>query len=578
MRAREFVIEYNTQATVNAMGSKIIDALKLPSVLGSLKQAVHNAHNMDSMKSEPYYIFYRGNDYGQQTHYTFKFPTKFFDAINMTHSRPGLMEFQSLAALKLISYVHEFAVKKMKQDPRDSSWQNTVEQAWREGSQKLQTEIVSEVINIIESFDPTQNKQYTLQLVKWFINGRNFPKIEDGESTLRQSLYDFQKMKERLPQEMTRTVDDKDQPYNPRDIGSYPDAGTFMSSVQKMRQEFGKPDDLPKGKSEIIYDKDGVTARWAMDEEAACYLGQGTQWCTASTQSNNYFDSYNAKGGLVVVNLAEPIEFYPENPDGDVADPDFMDWPEIKSAINDQYGEGAIDDLIAGYQKWIKETKLEDYDEELIQDRIADRKDDDNEVEEFIDSYGGPTEGAIERFKDDFKRNDPEEYENRIEDGYEYMDWVREWIVEEGDDAFESWLEDDIRRNKEVEAEAFKIAIKDLGEDLITDYATESYGSMSALLNDYGLDISDESRNEDVRETSKLQMHVAPDPEARGQDAWNFKITTMTDEQDVEIPDDVLYAPDFGDTALSKAYTEGGLKQALNDVASQYNEGVGLGN
>jgi len=76
MRAREFVIEYNTQATVNAMGSKIIDALKLPSVLGSLKQAVHNAHNMDSMKSEPYYIFYRGNDYGQQTHYTFKFPTK----------------------------------------------------------------------------------------------------------------------------------------------------------------------------------------------------------------------------------------------------------------------------------------------------------------------------------------------------------------------------------------------------------------------------------------------------------------------------------------------------------------------
>ena len=30
-----------------------------------------------------------------------------------------------------------------------------------------------------------------------------------------------------------------------------------------------------------------------------------------------------------------------------------------------------------------KETKLEDYDEELIQDRIADRKDDDNEVEEL---------------------------------------------------------------------------------------------------------------------------------------------------------------------------------------------------
>ena len=289
MRAREFVIEYNTQATVNAMGSKIIDALKLPSVLGSLKQAVHNAHNMDSMKSEPYYIFYRGNDYGAETHYTFKNPTKFFNAINMTHSRPGLMEFQSLAGLKLINYVYDFAVKKMKQDPRDSGWQNTVEQAWREGTQKLQTEIVSEVIKIIESFDPTQNKQYTLQLVNWFINGRNFPKIEDGESTLRQSLYDFQKLKARIPEEY-------------RDIRRYSNPKEFVDNVQTLKEKYGKEETMPKGKSEIIYDKGGVTARWAMDEEAACYLGQGTQWCTASTQSKNYFDSYNAKGGLVVVN------------------------------------------------------------------------------------------------------------------------------------------------------------------------------------------------------------------------------------------------------------------------------------
>jgi hypothetical protein len=568
MRAREFVIEYNTQATVNAMGSKIIDALKLPSVLGSLKQGVHNAHNMDSMKSEPYYIFYRGNDFGSQTHYTFNFPTKFFNAINMAFPKTGLMEYQSLAGLKLVQYVYDFAVKKMQQDPRDSSWQNTVEQAWKEGTQKLQTEIVSDIIKIIESFDPTQNKQYTLQLVKWFINGRNFPKIEDGESTLRQALYDFQKLKARIPEEY-------------RDIRRYSNPKEFVDNVQTLKYQYGKEDAMSKGKSEIIYDKDGVTARWAMDEEAACYLGQGTQWCTASTQSKNYFDNYNKTGGLIVVNLAKPIEFYVENPDGDVANPDYMDWPEIRSAISDQYGDSSLADLMSGYHKWIKETKLEDYDEELIQDRIADRKDDDNEVEEFIDSYGGPTEGAIERFKDDFKRNDPEEYENRIEDGsYSYMDWVREWIEEEGDDAFESWLADDIRRNKEVEAEAFAIALKDLGEDYVTDWAEEEWGSMSTLLTEYGLPIDDESRNENIKETSKLQMHVVPESEsvrsrvekgASYDNAWDFKITTMTDEQDDEISEEVLYSPDFGETALSQAFTEGGLKKALSDVALQYN-------
>ena len=152
-------------------------------------------------------------------------------------------------------------------------------------------------------------------MLNGFLNAKSlspqggFPSIEDGISTLKQSLYSFQKMKERLPQEMTRTVDDKDQPYNPRDIASYPDAGTFMSSVQKMRQEFGKPDDLPKGDSIIIYNKDGVTARWAKDQAAACHLGQGTQWCTAATQSNNMFNYYNDRGALIVIQLAKPIFF-----------------------------------------------------------------------------------------------------------------------------------------------------------------------------------------------------------------------------------------------------------------------------
>lgn len=297
MRHYEFIVEYNTQATVKAMGSKIIDALKLPSVLGSLKQAVHNAHNMDSMKSEPYYIFYRGNDYGAETHYTFKKPTKFFNAINMTHSRPGLMEFQSLAALKLISYVHEFAVKKMKQDPRDSGWKNTVEHAWKEGSKKLEKEIITDVIDILESFDPTQNKQYTLQLVNWFINGRNFPKIEDGESTLRQSLYDFQKLKARIPEEY-------------RDIRRYSNPKEFVDNVQTLKEKYGKEETMPKGKSQIIYQSENAIVRWPEDQDAACYLGQGTQWCTATTQAENFFDDYDNEGPLAIINFAKPFTIF----------------------------------------------------------------------------------------------------------------------------------------------------------------------------------------------------------------------------------------------------------------------------
>ena len=229
MRHYEFIVEYNTQATVKAMGNKIIDALMLPQVLQALMTAVHNKHSQDSMKREPYYIFYRGNDFGDHTHYTFKNPTNFLNSVNMTIPRPSLMEFQSLAALKLISYVHEFAVKKMKQDPRDSSWKNTVEQAWREGSKKLEKEIVSDVIKILESFDPTPNKQYTLQIVKWFLdNGsKAFPKIEDGRSTLKEYLYYFQKLKARIPEQY-------------RDIRQYRGTREFMDSVQYFKEKYGK--------------------------------------------------------------------------------------------------------------------------------------------------------------------------------------------------------------------------------------------------------------------------------------------------------------------------------------------------
>ena len=318
MRHYEFIVEYNTQATVKAMGNKIIDALMLPQLLGSLKTAVHNSHSMDSMKRELYYIFYRGEDYGNETHYIFKNPTKFLNSVNMTIPRPSLMEFQSLAALKLISYVHEFAVKKMKQDPRDSGWKNTVEQAWKEGSKKLEKEIITDVIDILESFDPTPNKQYTLQIVKWFLNNgsKAFPKIEDGRSTLKEYLYYFQKMKARLPEQY-------------RDIRQYNSTREFMDSVQYFKETYGKKEELPKGKSEIIYQTKDVTVRWAENQEAACHLGQGTQWCTATTQSENFFDDYDNEGPLAIINFAKPFTMY-EPPD----ESDDDEWDEGEKRIH----------------------------------------------------------------------------------------------------------------------------------------------------------------------------------------------------------------------------------------------------
>ena len=154
------------------------------------------------------------------------------------------------------------------------------------------------MLETFESFDPTPNKQYTQYIVKWYLsdNVHAFPNIEDGTSTLRQSLGDFNRMKERLPERY-------------RDIAQYTSAKNFMNSVQYFKEEYGKKEELPAGQYKIIYNNPKYAkAYWAIDEDAACYLGQGTQWCTAATRSTNYFDQYNDVGGLIIINLKEEVE------------------------------------------------------------------------------------------------------------------------------------------------------------------------------------------------------------------------------------------------------------------------------
>ena len=417
--------------------------------------------------------------------------------------------------------------------------------------------IVDWILRQFEYFDPTKNKQYTQQIIKWFISDNllAFPSIEDGLSTLRESLYYFQKLKARLPE-------------NYRDIAQYTSAKNFMASVQHYRDEYGKKEELPKGDFQKIYERDGVVARWPKNQEAACYLGQGTQWCTAATQSSNMFDHYNDRGALIVIQLAEPISFYGA-PEHEYYDPSQESWEDIVYQIRMEHGgdaEDVLKNIKADFLTWIRENKLMDYDDDLIDTLVTDRKEDDNEIEEFIDSNSGPTSEAIDRYKKDFRQNNPEEYENRIKNGYEYMNWVREYVKNFMEDAFVTYLITDIRANKEVEAEATELALKDL---FMSDWANDQWmDGFTGLLYDYNVDLQGpENEDQNQRTASKIQMHVVSKKDG-------FRIETMTDEQDQEVPLSELSTPEEGDTALSKAWRNQGpdsLQDAIRRV-SEYIE------
>ena len=99
-------------------------------------------------------------------------------------------------------------------------------------------------------------------------------------------------------------------PEDYRDIAQYTSAKNFMASVQHFRDEYGKKEELDPGDTEVIYDSKYATIQWAKDEEGSCYLGQGTQWCTAATRSTNYFDQYNKDGPLLIINMKDKIRTY----------------------------------------------------------------------------------------------------------------------------------------------------------------------------------------------------------------------------------------------------------------------------
>lgn len=240
MRYYEFIAEYKTQITKGNYGQKILDKIGLPTIV--------------QRKAFPPNMY--ENDYTM-----------------------GALDLMDTPRINPINNSHN------------------VENITLEDYNEHKDEIVDWLLRQFEYFDPTPNKQYTQQIVKWFLsdNLAAFPSIEDGLSTLKESLYYFQKMKARLPEDY-------------RDIAQYTSAKNFMASVQHFRDEYGKKEELPKGEYKKIYESEFGTAYWPMDQEAACYLGQGTQWCTAATYSDNYFDHYNEVGGLIIINLNKEVK------------------------------------------------------------------------------------------------------------------------------------------------------------------------------------------------------------------------------------------------------------------------------
>lgn len=148
------------------------------------------------------------------------------------------------------------------------------------------SEIAMVILGELERLDPTPNKKYTQWLARTYAKG-DF-KFEDVSSTISDRLEKYEILKSR------KRIDSKKS-----DINTFKDFVSFLDYVDSLPNP-EKREQANKGNFQITYEDDYCTVVWPKDEVASKYFGKGTRWCTAA-DNNNYFSSYNERGGLRIL-------------------------------------------------------------------------------------------------------------------------------------------------------------------------------------------------------------------------------------------------------------------------------------
>ena len=156
-------------------------------------------------------------------------------------------------------------------------------------------ELLGFALDRFQEADPTPNKQYVQWIARTYANDAS-TKLEDVlDGYLFDALTKFYKLVQR-----------KKIPSPRNDINKYGNFGDFMGVLD----EYPDPDKQElkdKGKAFTLYDDENWRVIVPQDEQASCYYGQGTRWCTAGTKGNNMFSYYHGIAPILIAIPKNPM-------------------------------------------------------------------------------------------------------------------------------------------------------------------------------------------------------------------------------------------------------------------------------
>ena len=160
--------------------------------------------------------------------------------------------------------------------------------------EKYYNQIPEEEFKMIVFADPTAKEDKMGKYSKWLLalyTGGNL-KLEDLYKAT-DYLITFHKYKNKLEKKDIGQYKSLPELYDA--IQPYEDNTQAASHKEEIRQ-------IKKG-AEKVYEDNEWLVIVPYTEETAIFYGKGTQWCTAATQSDNYFDYYNDNDYTLYINI-----------------------------------------------------------------------------------------------------------------------------------------------------------------------------------------------------------------------------------------------------------------------------------
>lgn len=161
-----------------------------------------------------------------------------------------------------------------------------IEDDYSDYEQFSDQQILDALMAKFEAADPTPNNIYTPWIARQY-GESNIRRVEDLDSRIKPLLAQYHQYKGKS--------------WFPPHAKDIMRVNVHQLSSIMVNLNIPQEQQTDRGRFEEVYKDSEVRVIVPLNKTAACYYGQGTRWCTASTRGTNYFDQYNEQGPLYII-------------------------------------------------------------------------------------------------------------------------------------------------------------------------------------------------------------------------------------------------------------------------------------